>query len=196
MTKMEGIDMPYVYGTGDFAPSHGVDLPWTRRARDGKIGSDCAGMAMSWAQGIPRHRQGYNHGSWSTISDDLNTNSGIEDAEHEQDLYTIVSGNDLQPGDLLCYPTIELRNEHDTDWLRNEDGSIKQWIGHVQMLAERPPVGWMRTKGTWGQLEILHCCGGDGRRPAVLRGRAVAMDAHDAKWSKHEHVVKVLRLKP
>lgn len=195
MEKMEGVDMPYVLGTGDYLPSHGVDLPWTQRIKDKMIGGDCAGVAMSWAEGIARHRPGLNRGPWSTVSDDLNTNSGIEDAEHEGDLYTLVIGDDLQPGDLLCYPTIMLRNADDTDWLRDPHGEILKWIGHVQMLAKAPPTGWHRGKNRWRELEILHCHGGDGRRPAVTRGPAIAMDDHDANWPKPQHCVKVLRVK-
>jgi hypothetical protein len=197
MKSLVGIDMPYALGTGDYSTAvatGGPDVPWTRRAKDGLVGADCAGVAMSWASQIPRHRPGLNHGSWATVSDDLNTNSGIEDAEHEGDLYTVVHGDDVFPGDLLCYKTIQLRTPDGTDWIRNEDGSIKKWIGHVQMI-EVVPVGWKRSDG-WTALTVLQCCGGDGRRPAVIRSDAHAMDMHDHVWPKQEHRVHVLRVKP
>lgn len=194
MISMIGVDMPYELGTGGYdSPLN--DVPWTKNEKTGKTGADCAGVAMSWAYGIPRHRPGYNHGSWSSVSDDLNTNSGIEDAEHDQDLWTVVDGDDVRPGDILCYPTIMLRTPDGSDYLRNDDGSIKKWIGHVQMV-ESVPTGWKRAAGHWGLLHVIHCCGPNDRRPAVVRAIGIAMDHHDATWGgKPEHAVKVLRVR-
>ena len=197
MDAIAGVSMPYIYATGDYDP-HNPDVPWTTRAKDGKRGSDCAGAAICYAYELLRHRPGFNHGSWATVSDDINTNSAIEDAEHESDVFEIVTDDDLQVGDLLMYPTIQLRT-HDAngvegDWVRNSDGSIRQWIGHVQMLAESPPAGWTRAQG-FVKLRVLQCFGPDGRMPAVMETDAHAMDTHNTQWPLPQHCVKVLRVK-
>jgi hypothetical protein len=195
MLSLVGDQHCYVLGTGDYRPGFIPDVPWTTRAEDGRVGSDCAGAAMSWAFKIPRHRPGLNHGSWATVSDDLNTNSGIEDAEHEQDLFRLVdpATEQLLPGDLLAYPTIQLRDQSG-DWMRWPNGSIRQWIGHVQMIVAVPP-GWTTAQG-WSPLKVVDCHGGDGRSPAITLLTAYAMDNHDHTWPLPEHRTRVLRSVP
>ena len=206
LDSIVGIAVPYYLGTGDFDPAS-PNMPWSTR-KDGKKGSDCR-VACCFAYEIPAHRRGYNgdyadqtgkivHAPWATVSDDVNYNSLIEDAEHEQDLCVIVA-DDLQVGDILCYPTIQLRT-HDAsgvegDWLRNPDGSIKTWIGHGMMLAQVPPIGWTRASG-WSALQVLQCHGPDGRTPAVVATDAHALDIHDATWPLPQHCTKVVRMKP
>ncbi len=76
----------YWLGTGDWKPN-ATDVPWT--TNNGGTGSDCAGFAISWCYKLTRHRPGFNVGSWSSCSDDLNCNSAIEDAEHAGELFEI-----------------------------------------------------------------------------------------------------------
>jgi hypothetical protein len=68
------------------APTTPSDLPWTRDPA-GQLGTDCAGFAISWCYKLPRHRQGFNAGPRATVSDDLNCNSAIEDADHKRELF-------------------------------------------------------------------------------------------------------------
>lgn len=191
IAQVVGVRMPYVLGTGDYSTLHPL-VPWTTRKRDGRSGADCA-TVMSFGYAVPRHRPGYNIGSWATVSDDINTNSGIEDADHEQDLWTEVIGDGVESGDILCYPTIRLKDAHG-DWIRGGDGEILTWIGHAQMVAE-VPKGWKRSDG-WHALTVYQCFGPDGRMPAFMKTDGHAMDLHDAKWPKREHCARVLRSRP
>lgn len=170
MLSLVGKPIPYYLGTGDATGQ-------TTR-RDGKRGMDCAGAAMAYAYGLPRHRPGYNHGSWATVSDDINTNSGIEDAEHARDLWTIA--DDPLPGDLIAYPTIHLA------------AVPRPFIGHVQMIVE-VPAGWTPAMG-WAALKVAHCHGPDGRVPGVTISDGSACDRHDENWHKDEHRTKLLRI--
>jgi len=178
----------YVLGTGDWIgpPSKsqtvapillGADLPWTYR--DGKLGSDCAGFAISWCYQLKRHRPGYNRGSWATVSDDLNCNSAIEDAEHGRELFELVTGP-IQPGDLLCYPTFRA------------GVLLRRFIGHVGIVT-----GVARWDGRLASLDVAQCCGPNGRSPAVLATDGSVWDRHDAKWPAHQkRQTRVLRAIP
>src|SRR5262249_39229936 len=53
----------YELGGGDYCPS-ATDLPWTRSRETGRLVCDCSGFAISWCYQIPRHRPGFNRGSW------------------------------------------------------------------------------------------------------------------------------------
>lgn len=161
-------DMAYQLGTGD---------------RDWTPEMDCFGAAVCYAYGITRHRPGFNRGPWATVSDDLNCNSAIEDAEHKQELFVIVDESDVQPGDLIAYPTIRLRRIH----------AVKPFIGHIQMVT-KVPAGWTRRDG-FAALEVAHCHGPNGRRPAVTLGTGEACDRHDAQWAKPEHQTRILRVR-
>jgi hypothetical protein len=129
---------------------------------------DCFGAAVCYAYGIKRHEPGANRGPWATVSDDWNCNSAIEDSEHRQQRFIPVAADDIEPGDLIMYPTIHL------------PGHPLPWIGHVQMV-EHVPAGWTLASG-YCALEIIHCHGPNGRRPAVTRGNGYACDRHDEQW--------------
>lgn len=176
MLPLVGEDFPYVLGTGDASGQ-------TTR-KDGKRGMDCAGAAQCYAYKIKRHRPGYNKGPWATVTDDINTNSGIEDAEHGQELWRIVecaSGREeVLPGDLIAYPTIYVKGV--------------PAIGHVQMVVKVPQF-WRPVNG-YAALTVAHCHGPTGRRPGVELGSGIACDRHDAKWTKPEHRTRVLRIVP
>src|SRR3569833_2179287 len=89
----------YILGTGDYnGPSD--DVPFTTNQYG--TGSDCAGFAICYAWMLKRHRPGFNSGPWASVSDDINCNSILEDAQHEQSLGVLVSVP--RPGDLLLYP--------------------------------------------------------------------------------------------
>src|SRR5580704_9857014 len=96
----------YQLGTGTYAPvitSAGLrDLPWTQTTDSTGlvcVGCDCAGL-ICFAYKLPRHRPGFNVGSWSTVADDLNCDSMIQDSEHEKDCFVPVGGAP-QAGDVL-----------------------------------------------------------------------------------------------
>lgn len=133
---------------------------------------DCFQAAVCDAYDIERHRPGFNRGSWATVEDDLNCNSAIEDAEHKRELFELVDEWSIEPGDLIMYPTIRLKRFP----------PVKPFIGHVQMVVH-VPKGWRRRHG-FADLEIVHCHGPNGRRPAVTLGNGYACDRHDEQWAK------------
>lgn len=164
-------DIQYILGTGD---AEGATV------RDGQPGMDCAGAAISYAHNLKRHRPGFNRGPWASVSDDINTNSAIEDAEHKRELFEIVERELARPGDLIMYPTIRLRRIP----------PVKPFIGHVQMIVEAPPKWWLRG---YAGLKVAHCHGPNGRRPAVTLASGGACDRHDEQWSKPEHRTRIVR---
>lgn len=208
LRSMVGVDMPYRLGSGDYAPRAGaggiIDAPWTAD-RFGVVGSDCAG-AICFAYKLRRSRPGFNRnrpgtprpqtlgsiGAPPTVVDDINTNSMIEDAEYTSDLFVPVPiGAPILAGDLLCYPTIQLRDDAG-DWIRDASGKPKQWIGHVQMAIE--PTRTV-SGGPYADCIIAQCCGGEDRRPAIVTGYATHMDEWAKTWPKFQHTVKVLRVR-
>lgn len=171
----------YVLGTGDYLPHVTPDVPWTTRA--GMTGSDCAGFAMCWAYKLPRHRPGYNHGSWSSVSDDINCNSGIEDAQHARELWEIVTGSPC-PGDLVTYPTFTIMTS----------SGAKRFIGHVGIVTSvRRLAEWDPKRPQYELLDVAQCKGPNGRAPAVLATGGLLWTNHDAVWPKPEHCTKLLR---
>jgi hypothetical protein len=179
----------YILGSGSYHPKTlgGVlnDVPWTI-GPGGLVGSDCAGFAC-WAYKLPRHRPGYNHGSWATVSDDLNTNSWIEDSEHERELFYPATSRP-EPGDLLCYPTITLLGS---------DGEHHTFIGHVGIVVgvERA-TSWDSGHPRYDLLDVAQCRGPNGRAPGVILTDGSIWLAHDERWPKWEHRTKVLRAVP
>lgn len=182
----------YILGTGDYKPKdiHGVvtDLPWTNYWKRTSPwfnipGSDCAGFAICWAWKLQRHRPGFNHGAWATVSDDINCNSAMEDGLHKQELFTtLAEGSHILPGDLLLYPTFSIP----------VDGKSKEFIGHVGMVELIPPDF---KYGEWSKLTIIQCHGPNGRGPAVVRTNGGTWTKHDSLWSKPEHRTRVVRPK-
>jgi hypothetical protein len=179
--SMVGLDSPYFLGTGDYRPDVVNDVPWTA-APDGTLGSDCAGFAISWCYKLPRHRPGYNRGAWATVSDDLNTNSALEDAQHAGDLFELVDDGDaLVPGDLLMYPTIRVTGD---------DGNVHTFIGHVQLVIDpRGAVGG----GHFAACLVAHCHGPNRRAPGVTLSDGSVMDLHNQSWPKPQHRAYAVR---
>lgn len=190
--SLVGVGGQYILGTGDYKPrkenGKDIDLPWTAYYREGsewykKAGSDCAGFAICWAWKLQRHRPGFNVGAWATVSDDINVNSALEDGLHKQELFiTLPEGANIQPGDLLLYPTIEVK----------VNGAKKRFIGHVG-LVESIPVDFRYSD--WRGLSIIQCHGPNGYTPGVVRTDGSIWAHHDSLWSKLEHRSRVVRPK-
>lgn len=165
----------YWLGTGD------CDTP-----RDSN--SDCAGFAINKCYGLRRYRPGFNKGPWSTVEDDINCNSAIEDSKHKRELFrpAFVSEDgliDVHPGDLLTYPTIHLKDAH-SKW--------HTFVGHVGIIVE-VPKGWMLRRHGWAGLGIVQCCGPNGRHPGIIKTTASHWDQHDHDWPKPAHRSVVIR---
>jgi hypothetical protein len=158
----------YILGTGDFHPRQvGAsieDVPWT--ARDERLGADCAGFAISWCHRLRRHRPGFNHTPTATVSDDLNTDSAIEDALGQQELFTLVQTP--LPGDLLVYKTIVLPGH--------------RYIGHVGIVVSPAPASWDPAAPDYTALAIAQCRGPELRAPGVIRSDGSIWAHHDAMW--------------
>lgn len=175
----------YELGTGDYRPDATSDLPWTTRERDGAIGSDCAGFAISWCYGIRRHRPGLNHHSSGDfdVQDDLNCNSAIGDADTDRDLFERVMTP--APGVLLVYPTIHLA------------GHPLPWVGHVCIVTGVARcTEWDPAAPRYDLLDVAQCCGGDGRKPAVIASDGSIWLGHDHTWPLPQHRTVMLRVTP
>lgn len=140
----------YGLGRGGYFPSR-PDEPWENV--NGIEQCDCSSLAMKHAYKLAGHRPGFNRGGWSTVSDDINVDSAIEDGEHNHELFLAVDTPQL--GDLVAFPSI-----------RGPDGKRIR-IGHtgiiVGLCAEWDPVA-----PQFGALEVVQCQAS--RRPAVIRG--------------------------
>jgi hypothetical protein len=160
---------PYVLGTGDYR-GIGRD-PWTTR-KDGKRGCDCWGL-IAHAYRLPRHRPGYNKGKWATVSDDMNCDSAIEQAEHiTDDPVWALAGPQPAIGDVLVWPSI-----------RGPDRKRLR-IGHVAIVVA-VPAEWAPERWDW--LTVVQCQ--SSRQPAIMRGpgsawrgRETWRGATDTRW--------------
>lgn len=160
----------YLLGTGTYHPINGgsgvvEDVPWSYGK--GGLGSDCAGFAICWCWKLPRHRLGFNRGSWATISDDLNVNSIVEDSHHKCELTEpeLEAWDHPIVGDLLCYPSFKFKGV--------------PFIGHVALI-ERVPEDY--TDGRYDQLTVIQCHGPDHFKPGVVRTDGSLFLHHDSKW--------------
>jgi hypothetical protein len=151
---MVGRPEEYRLGSGDYHPTTTADLPWTNGKRG--YGCDCSGF-IAWAFKYERHRPGFNHGSWSSVSDDVSTDSMCEDGEHRHELFTAVDRPMV--GDLLCYPGI-----------RGPDGKRLR-IGHVGLIVG-VPAEWDPKLEQFGLVDVVQCQAA--RKPAVMRGPGLA----------------------
>jgi hypothetical protein len=158
----------YWLGTGD------IDTP-----PDGR--SDCAGFAISFCYGLRRHRSGFNRGPWASVSNDLNVNGAIEDADHARELFVRAPGPP-RIGDLLCYPTFRL------------PGRPQPWIGHVAIVVG--VTAWDAARPAWAALQVVQCRGPDGETPGIVASSGAHWDEHDRDWPKPEHQSVLLRVVP
>ena len=180
---MVGVMSPYKLGTGDYHPRQTpggvIDVPWTER--DGVVGSDCAGFAISWCHQLKRHRPGFNHGAWATVSDDLNTDSCVEDARHKRELFEEITRP--EPGCLLVYKSIRLPDHAPPYHL----------IGHVAIVLE-VPAEWDPAHPQYELLTVAQCKGPNRREPAVVKTDGSVWSHHDSVWSKPEHRSVLVRV--
>lgn len=158
----------YQLGSGD------IDSP-----DDGP--SDC--FLVCKLHGLRRHRPGFNRGPWATVSDDLNYNSAIEDADHHRELFERVFTP--APGIYLAYPTIRL------------PGHLDPWIGHGAIIVGVSRCReWDHDHPNYSLLDVVQCRGPNGRRPGVIASDGAIWDHHDATWPKKEHRAVMLRVLP
>lgn len=149
--------------------------------------SDCFGFAFCRCYGVRRHRPGFNVGPWSSVSDDLNCNSAIEDADHAGELFQRITAGAPQVGDLLAYPTFSIP----------VGSSRKTWIGHIAIVTDTERLlEWDWTRPTWAEIDVAQCCGPNGRRPGIVASTAAHWDEHDRLWPKPEHRSVLLRVIP
>lgn len=158
----------YWLGTGDAATPLG-----------GRF--DCFGFAFNKCYGVRRHRPGFNSGPWATVSDDLNCNSAIEDAQHKQELFQEVTLGPVLPGDLLVYPSF---------YLKDAAGGTHKYIGHIA-IVNAVPDKFIH----YSDLTVIQCCGPNGRKPGILHTSGAHWDQHDHVWPKPEHRTRILRPK-
>lgn len=182
----------YVLGTGDYRPTiiNGklVDVPWTWR--EGMLGSDCAGFALSWCYKLKRHRQGFASGrlpdfyrDLSDVDDDINCNSAIEDALTTKDLFRVVDRP--EPGCLLVYATLKL------------PGHPRPFIGHVGIVTSIKRVAeWDIAMPQYHLLDVAQCKGPNERKPGVVATDGSLWDAHDRNWPKPQHRTVMLAAQP
>jgi hypothetical protein len=160
----------YQLGTGDIDSS-------------GDAPRDCFGFAFCEVYGVRRHRPGFNRGPSSTVSDDLNCNSAIEDADHAGELFERVLAP--EPGVLLVYPTIRIAGHPDP------------WIGHVAIvIGVSRCIEWNPQFPSYAQLDVVQCRGPNGRKPGIVATDGAIWDQHDHNWPKPEHRSVMLRVKP
>lgn len=174
----------YMLGTGDYVTPipTGSDLPWT--TRDGVLGCDCAGL-VCWSFMLPRHRPGYNRGSWATVSDDLNCNSMIEDSEHDQEIWEPCLHPEM--GCVLAYPTFRIKKD---------DGEVLTFIGHTCVVVGVSRVlEWDSAAPQYHLLDVAQVKGPNGRKPAAIATDGSIWDHHDSLWPKPEHRTRMIRVK-
>jgi len=185
-------DAKYQLGTGNFnKASYNAKLGLTVPAGFAKE-YDCAGAAMCEAYMITRHDPGFAAGKvppdyrdQNDIDDDHNTNSAIEDALTKQEVYELVLEGPMLPGDLVMWATITLYDK--------DDGEKHVFIGHV-LMASYVPAGWKPEDGFY-KCRFLQCCGGNGRKPAVIETDGSSIDRHNAVWPKKAHRAFIVRVK-
>lgn len=196
--RMIGNGGQYVLGTGDYRPKsiagRLVDVPWT--ARNGELGSDCAGFAICYAYKLRRHRPGFAAGRvpreyWdqADIDDDINCNSVIEDALTDQEICEVVRVGIPQPGDLLVFASLRLTLH---------DGTPFKNIGHVGIVIGNSRVGagvWNGQARPYHLLDVAQCRGPNGREPAVIQTDGSLWERHDEIWPRPAHRTFVIRMK-
>lgn len=192
MLSIVGLPMPYELGTGNYVPeSRGVgaggitiDLPWT--TNDGRRGSDCAGAAICYAHRIRRHRPGFNRHAKATVSDDINTDSAVQDARAQRAIFEAVIDHERRifrevlPGDLLIWESV----------LSSLDGHQMK-MGHVAHVIAKPDPAFVSAAPDYHLLRVAQCCGPDGRRPAVILTDGRAWAKHDRDWGTDKDPAKM-----
>lgn len=163
----------YGLGKGGYDPKH-ADSPFANV--NGIDMADCWAFAGSYCYRVPLHREGYNRGAWATVSDDVNCDAAIEQAEHPHDLTDRLWESVDHPalGDLLVFPSI-----------RGPDGKRIR-IGHVGIVVGLC-AEWDPAEPQYGLLDVVQCQSSS--KPAIKRGpgigwlnRETFRGAVDPKW--------------
>lgn len=171
---MLGTLWPYILGGGNHKGATRVNV-------DGKpsaLGYDCWGFAWSYCYEEPRTVQGFNRGSWSTVSDAINCDSACEEAEHIGKRFQVV----LTPrvGDLLVMPSIRDKNNK------------RIRMGHVWIVVG-VPAEWDEAAPQYSLLDTVQCQASS--RPAIKLGPGPKSDATSFRGLINEDWrVRILRV--
>jgi hypothetical protein len=160
----------YSWGAGGYHPANPKQLGMTLGEDTALgLGWDCAG-AVVHALRLTRHRPGFNRQMHASITDDLNVDSLLEDADPDRggrgELGQLVTTP--APGILLLTPTIKIPEKHFDE------------PGHVRLILDAS--GWNPAAPRWADVIYLECRGPNGRRPGVVRDHGASVDKHDADW--------------
>lgn len=161
---------PHIYdlGEGDYQPHSRLPLTSSER-KGGALASDCIG-AIVHALAIPRRRVGFNRGRWSVVEGYVNTDSSIQDAQHERDLFELVRDRP-QPGDLLCWPSI-YEEELVSDPKKRRRRGQRVRIGHISIVVDVQAAEWDWSAPAFSLLDVVQC--GSRHRPAIHRSTGAA----------------------
>lgn len=180
-----GETWPYVLGGGNHKG------PTRVQRKDGTytpIGYDCWGFAYSRCYDEPRTVEGFNRGNPNaTVTDAINCDSAIEEAEHFGQRFRVVAGP-ARIGNLLVMPSIragELER-------RGKRTGTRVRIGHVWIVVGVPAEQPARA---YADYDTVQCQAS--RKPAIKRGPG---PTHDARlWSgimRDEWGIRVLEVVP
>jgi hypothetical protein len=178
----------YTLGGGDYyAGLGGADVTW-----DSGGGSDCAGFAICFSWRLIRHRPGFNTGAWATVSDDINVDSAIQDADHARELFEPWDAlhGPVLPGDLVVYPTIRIPASAPPH-------NKLTFMGHVGLVYE-VPVNWVPgppENNRFQELTVLQCHGPNGFAPAVVKTDGYYWAQHAKTWPLPQHTSRIIRVK-
>lgn len=161
---------PHIYdlGEGDYQPHSALPLTTSER-KGGVLASDCIGTVVH-AMAIPRRRVGFNDGPWSVVEGYVNTDSSIQDAQHERDLFELVRDRP-QPGDLLCWPSI-YEGELVADPKKRRRRGQRVRIGHISIVVDVQAAEWDWSAPAFSLLNVVQC--GSRHRPAIHRSTGAA----------------------
>lgn len=154
---------------------------------------DCTSFCIRYGYGLDGHRPGYNRGwkeDWctgatSTVVDDINSNSAVEDARcGARELFELVTGAP-RLGDIIAAPTIRL------------DGHPDPWIGHAVIVSgiDRAERRWDPFDPQFALLDVIECRGPNKRNPAIRATNGTWFDARGMDWPKVQHRPWLLRVR-
>jgi hypothetical protein len=180
---------PYVLGGGNYSPK-APRTAVTVVVKGGKriVGIDCMGV-VAYALKVPRHRPGYNRGSWSSVIDWVNTDSAIQDADHERDLFEPVT-DEPEPGDVLVWPSVyagELSSPY-----KGKSGERRR-IGHISLIIRVRIGRWDWNNPPYDKLDVVQ--GGSRHTPAIHTSTGAAWAGKQrTQWgTRPEWVSRILR---
>ncbi len=167
---------PHIYdlGEGDYQPRSSLPLTFSER-NGGKLASDCIGAIMH-ALAIPRRRVGFNDGPWSVVEGYVNTDSAIQDAQHERDLFELVTDRP-RPGDLICWPSI-YEGELIKEPSKRRRRGARLRIGHIaEVIDVSRALEWDAAHPSFDLLNVVQC--GSRHRPAIHRSTGASWLGRD-----------------